>query len=157
MGAKSLKGQNCVKTQGSSSDTIVAAICSILPTWSLLEGGCFSFKFRSQRQEHTCPTDPSHPSLSDSSATRLVWPACEVRHHLRRMAVWGSFRIFRRSSISGPCQCTEVSSGMSVPSRTLKMWKTLAFMGKNRKCGNSAFSLFFLLPNSIFESFRIST
>ena len=36
MGAKTLKGENCVKRQGNSSDNMIAEICSILPNSSCL-------------------------------------------------------------------------------------------------------------------------
>ena len=40
-GANTLKGENCVKRQGSSSDKMIAAICSILPTSSCLKDVVF--------------------------------------------------------------------------------------------------------------------
>ena len=36
-GANTLKGENCVRRQGSNSDKTIAAICSILPTSSCLK------------------------------------------------------------------------------------------------------------------------
>ena len=71
-GANTLKGENCVKRQGSSSDKMIAAICSILPTSSCLKESCFCFRFWSQTQEHMCPTDPSHPSFPGNNTARLV-------------------------------------------------------------------------------------
>ena len=40
-GKTNLKGMNCVNRQGSSSDKIIASICSILPHWVLVERGYF--------------------------------------------------------------------------------------------------------------------
>ena len=86
--------------------------------WRLCAGGWGKNLEGTELCKKTCPTDPSHPSLPGNITTRLVYPACEIRHQLWPMVLQGRLWTL-------PARPLTVRQ--SIFMRKLKMWKFCIF------------------------------